>query len=419
MSKQLTIGLFGFGVVGEGIYEVLKNTPSLNAAVKKICIKDTSKKRSAPAELFTTECGDLLYDQDINLIVELIDDAEAAFTIVCSALAHGKAVVSANKKMIAEHVPHLLDLQKQHNTALLYEAAVCGSVPVIRNLEEYYDNDMLKGICGIVNGSTNFILTMMLEHSRSYKDSLMQAQSAGFAESNPDLDVSGRDAVNKLTILLLHAYGIKTHPSKIVYRGITSIFPADDAVFASEKDYKIKLVANAAKLIDGKIAAFVLPHFVTSESQLFNVSNEYNGVVIESKLADKQFLYGKGAGRYPTSSAVLSDIAALRYDYRYEYRKLSAADHFKLTDEFYLRLYVSFEEPGDVNKWDFESIEEFHSTHDRHYLIGLIHFERLRETTWIDNGKVSVIVMPDGIIEKREMINKSLKYLSLQLAGSK
>ena len=211
-QKKLTIGLFGFGVVGEGIYQVLKDTASLNAVVKKICIKHPEKLRNAPTGLFTTNYGELLEDDEINLIVELIDDADEAFTIVSTALRNKKAVVSANKKMIAENLTKLLALQREYDCPLLYEAAVCGSIPVIRNLEEYYDNDMLKSVCGIVNGSTNFILTRIIDERSTYSESLFAAQQAGFAESNPELDVSGRDAVNKLTILLLHAYGIKTTP---------------------------------------------------------------------------------------------------------------------------------------------------------------------------------------------------------------
>src|SRR5947207_2106485 len=144
MDKKLNIGLFGFGTVGEGIYEVLQRTPGLQATIKKICIKHPDKKRNAPAELFTTDYNELLNDESINLIVELIDDADEAFKIVSTALRRKKAVVSANKKMIAENLSTLLNLQKEYNTSFLYEAAVCGSIPIIRNLEEYYDNDLLQ-----------------------------------------------------------------------------------------------------------------------------------------------------------------------------------------------------------------------------------------------------------------------------------
>nr|MBP9213952.1 homoserine dehydrogenase [Chitinophagaceae bacterium] len=159
--KQLTIGLFGFGVVGEGLYKILKQTPSLNANIKRIVIKHPDKKRNAPTEIFTQLADEVLNDNSINVIVELIDDADAAYYIVTNALKKGKAVVSANKKLIAEHLEELLALQQQYHVPFLYEASTCGSIPVLRNLEEYYDNDLLHSVSGIVNGSTNFILSKM------------------------------------------------------------------------------------------------------------------------------------------------------------------------------------------------------------------------------------------------------------------
>ena len=319
--KQLTIGLFGFGVVGEGLYKVLQQTPSLKANIKKICIKNYGKKRNAPASLFTTDKLELLNDRDINVIVEVIDDADAAFDIVTTALKNGKDVVSASKKMIAEHLPALLELQEKTGQSLLYEAAACASIPVIRNLEEYYDNDLLHSIKAIVNGSTNFILTKIFEEGLDFKQALILAQQLGFAESNPKLDVEGYDAVNKWTFLLTHAYGIIESPDNILFNGIQNIHSAD-ATVAKEKGQAIKLVAQAQKLKNGGVTAFVLPQFVKQDDHLAFVKNEYNGVVIESGFADKQFFYGKGAGSFPTASAVLSDIAALRYHYRYEYKKL-------------------------------------------------------------------------------------------------
>ena len=414
--KQLTIGLFGFGVVGEGIYNVLNQTPSLNADIKKVCIKHPDKKRNADPALFTTNYKELLEDPEINLIVELIDDADEAYKIVTTALKNRKLVVSANKKMIAEHLSELLQLQKEYETSFLYEAAVCGSIPIIRNLEEYYDNDLLQSICGIVNGSTNFILTKIINEGLSYKEALQNAQQLGFAESNPSLDVEGIDAANKLTILLAHAYGIVTRPEQLVRSGITRLHTVDSS-YAAEKGFQIKLTAQACKLSNGKVAAFVLPQFVTPDSQLFNVKNEYNGVIIESKLADKQFLYGKGAGRYPTSSAVISDISALSYDYKYEYKKLNRKEKYSLTDNYYLKIFVSFNDWSEVNKWDFEQVLEFHSTEDRQYLIGIIHVEKLKDASWYEDKSVSIIVVPDGIIDKETIVAKSLKKVSLQLAG--
>ncbi|HEU4574217.1 MAG TPA: homoserine dehydrogenase [Chitinophagaceae bacterium] len=412
--KQLTIGLFGFGVVGEGLYQVLQQTPSLKASIRKICIKNPGKKRNAPANLFTTDKDLLLNDPEINVIVEVIDDADAAFAIVSTALQHGKDVVSASKKMIAEHLPALLELQNQTGRSLLYEAAACASIPVIRNLEEYYDNDLLHSIKAIVNGSTNFILTKMFEDKLDFREALLLAQQLGFAESNPKLDVEGFDAVNKWTFLLTHAYGITTAPEKILFNGIQDI-RLSDAAIAKEKNYEIKLVAQAKKLQNGKVAAFVLPQFVSHDDHLAFVKNEYNGVVIESGFADKQFFYGKGAGSFPTASAVLSDISALRYQYKYEYKKLYHHKPHELTDDLYLRVYISFSEWKFIPREQFEWIEEWHAGEERKYLVGVIAFDQLQSCNWWRENETSLILAPDPVIENVEI--RSLKKKSLELAG--
>jgi homoserine dehydrogenase len=394
-DKKLIIGLFGFGVVGEGIYRVLKQTPTLQAEIKKICIKHPDKQRNAPDELFTTDAELLLNDPSINVIVELIDDADAAWRIVSASLGSGKAVVSANKKMIAAHMTELLKLQDENKTSFLYEAAVCGSIPVIRNLEEYYDNDMLNSVTGIINGSTNYILTRMNEDGMTYNEALQLAQQLGFAESDPTLDVQGTDAANKLTIILNHAYGIVSAPNDIMCKGITQLHPAD-SVYAKEKGYSIKLVARAKRVNHSDVAAYVLPAFVGPRSQLFNVRFEFNGVIIGTRLADEQFIYGKGAGRYPTSSAVLSDIAALRYGYKYEYKKSRTGVDYCISNNHMLRVYVSFENMGDINPGDFTAIDETYSSQNRKYITGSINFDKLRNAAWLNNPANSVIVFENS-----------------------
>lgn len=412
--KQLTIGLFGFGVVGEGLYKVLQQTPSLSATIKKVCIKHTNKKRDAPASLFTTDKDELLNDGDINVIVEVIDDADAAFDIVATALKNGKDVVSASKKMIAEHLPALLKLQQQTDRSFLYESAACASIPVIRNLEEYYDNDLLHSIKAIVNGSTNFILTKMFEEGLDFKQALLLAQQAGFAESNPKLDVEGYDALNKWTFLLTHAYGIIGKPESILFTGIQNIH-AGDATVARSKNQEIKLVAQAQKLKNGKVVAFVLPQFIPKEDHLAFVKNEYNGVVIESGFADKQFFYGKGAGSFPTASAVLSDISALRYEYKYEYKKLYHHKPHELCNDVYLRVYVSFDELSFIPKEEFEWIEEWHAQEDRKYLVGVIALSKLKSSNWWQENNTSLIAAANPVIENIEL--RKLKKKSLELAG--
>jgi homoserine dehydrogenase len=412
--RRLTIGLFGFGVVGEGLYKVLHQTSSLNATIKKICIKDAYKKRNAPSELFTTDRDELLNDETINVIVEVINESEAAFQIVSKALTNGKAVVSASKKMIAEHLPQILQLQQETGMPFLCESSACASIPVIRNLEEYYDNDLLHSLRAIVNGSTNYILTKMFEDKLDFKTALLQAQQLGFAEANPTLDVDGWDAVNKWVILLCHAYGIVATTADILFTGIQNI-NENDANVGREKNYEIRLVAQAKKLVNGKIAAFVFPQFVKQDDHLSFVKNEYNGVVIESSFADKQFFYGTGAGSFPTASAVLSDISALRYDYKYEYKKLYHHTPNQLTTDFYVRIYVSFDEWNFIPREKFEWIEEWHAQEDRKYLIAVIHFNHLAENDWWKKNNTSIILAPDAIIEDMDL--RKLKKKSLELAG--
>jgi homoserine dehydrogenase len=179
----------------------------------------------------------------------------------------------------------------------------------------------------------------------------------------------------------------------------------------------IKLTAQTIKLSNGKVAAFVLPQFIKNDSQLFNVKNEYNGVIIDSKLSDKQFLYGKGAGRFPTSSAVISDISALTYDYRYEYKKISRHEQYFLTSNYFLRVYISFNDWAEVNRWDFEKVFESHSTDERQYITGLIQVDKLRNAKWYNDPSVSVILLPEGVTEKEDVVAETLKKVSLQLAG--
>lgn len=412
-DKQLNIGLFGFGVVGEGLYKVLQKTPTLNASIEKIVIKNANKTRNAPAHLFSTDAETILNDEKINVVVEVIDDAAAAFNIVSTALKKGKAVVSASKKMIAENLETLIELQKELNMPFLYEASACASIPVIRNLEEYYDNDLLHGIHGIVNGSTNYILTKMIEDKLDFTEALLQAQQLGFAESNPSLDILGNDAVNKLSILLAHAYGITQHPEKIVFTGIQNI-QKKDVQFAEERNYKIKLIAQATRIQNEQVAAFVLPQFVEESSQLYTVQNEYNGVIIESGIADQQFFYGKGAGSFPTASAVLSDIAALRYNYRYEYRKKQHHLNYTLSNQYYLKVYVRFQNEESIkNKFLF--IEEIYNSEDKKYIVGVLSIQSLIESNWWKQHGISFILMPHPIVNNFEI--KQLKKRSLELTG--
>lgn len=356
MSK-IKIGLFGFGVVGEGLCQVLEKVGTSDAEVKKICVRDIQKKRSLPATYFTDQPEVIFSDPEINLIVELIDDTDASFRIVKQALNQHIAVVSGNKKMLAYHLEELIALQKQTGTALLYDASACGSIPVIRNLEEYYDNDLLISVKGILNGSSNFILSKIFNENMQYDEALKKAQELGFAESNPKFDVDGFDSLFKLVIITVHAFGTYVNPDLLLNYGIRNL-SAYDIRLADEKGVRIKLVAQVEKLPDNKFTMFVLPQFITKDKYIYSVEDEFNGVVIKGECYGKQFMFGRGAGGLPTGASVLSDITARLHNYRYEYKKRQNPNPLSYTDECLIRLYLRYTDEKDLELFPFQDIAE-------------------------------------------------------------
>lgn len=233
--EKLRIGMFGYGCVGQGLHDVLNSSKGFKADIVRICVKDRKKKRRIPMEYFTYDRDDILNDPSINLVVELIDDADAAFEIVTTAMKKGKNVVSANKVMIAKHMRELVDLQEKYHVSFLYEASAGASIPIIRNLEEYYDNELLYSLRGILNGTTNYVLTLMHNQGIDYDVALNEAREKGFAESDPTLDVDGWDAKYKLCIITGHAYGCSWIPGRCfitgsaVYRNSISGMPGKKA----------------------------------------------------------------------------------------------------------------------------------------------------------------------------------------------
>jgi homoserine dehydrogenase len=390
MERKIKLGLFGFGCVGQGLYNVLHQTMGINAEIKRICIKHPEKKRPIDAGFFTTRRDEILNDPEIDVVVELIDEVDAAFEIVSAALRKKKAVVSANKKMIAENFEALLNLQREYNTPFLYEASCCASIPVIRNLEEYYDNDLLTSVEGILNGSTNYILTHIFEHGQAFDEALKKAQELGYAESDPSLDVKALDPKYKLLIILVHAFGILLKPDDIFNYGIQNLKDADIR-HAREKNACIKLVAKCKKM-DNKVFAYCMPRFVSLSDTLNKVTNEYNGLLMEGAFSEHQFFMGKGAGGNSTGSAVLSDISALTYQYRYEYKKLNQHLNYGFTQDIDLEVYVSYNEKVKPNQRDFVSISVKHESPGFNYLIGKINLARLKQCDWLQNESVNMVL---------------------------
>lgn len=367
-GKKLNIGLFGFGTVGRGLYDVLQRIGTKNVEIKRICVRDINKPRAVEAD-FTDKADDIFNDPEINFIVELIDDAEAAYTIVKRALQSRLPVVSGNKKMLAYHIEELIALQSQYNVALLYDASACGSIPVIRNLEEYYDNDLLTSVKGILNGSSNFILSKIFNEKMSYADALKLAQDLGFAESNPTLDIDGWDSLFKLIIITVHAFGLYVAPEKIFTYGISNMND-DDIRFANEKERRFKLVAHVEKIAGNRLIMCVMPQLISRNKYIYSVEDEFNGVVIKGLFYDKQFMFGRGAGGYPTGSAVLSDITACLYDYKYEYKKRNDSQLPEFTNDHYFRVYYRYANDSDLALIPFESISEKYSSDSYKYVVG-------------------------------------------------
>ncbi len=347
-NNRQVIGLFGLGNVGNALYYVITSLPNYKVVIKLICVKQRGKQRKVPQNLITYNADEILNDPEINLVVELIDNVQDAYQIVKSALIKGKSVVSGNKTMLAHHLPELIAIQQEKGVALLYDASACGSIPVIRNLEEYYDNDLLKSIRGILNGSINYILSRLFDNGCNYQSALSKAQQLGFAESNPDFDVLGFDALYKLIILAVHGFGTYVSPSDAFCYGINSISPLD-IQYAREKGKKIKLVAQLVKLDASNFTLFVLPTYIDPSDYIYSVDNEFNGVVIEGEYYDRQFMFGKGAGGFPTGSAVLSDITALFHNYRYEYKKMNYFVPLQYSTDVELELYIRYHNLTDVN----------------------------------------------------------------------
>ena len=376
--SNIKIGLFGFGVVGQGVYEVIRKSKNAHAEIVKICVHDLTKPRQVevPASLLTDKAEDILNNPEINLIVEVINNAEDAFSIVKTALEKGVPVVSGSKAMLAKHLPELIELQKRHNVALLYDASSCGSIPVIRNLEEYYDNDLLLEVKGILNGSSNYILSRVFDHKEPYESALRKAQELGFAETDPSFDIEGYDSLFKLVIITVHALGTYVAPEKIFTYGISTIHDSD-IQYAREKGVKIKLVAQVVKVSDEHFTMFVMPEFVSPNKYIYSVDDEYNGVVIRGECYDRQFMFGKGAGSLPTASSILSDVMARLHDYRYEYKKQNYLQKPDYTTDITLKIYVRYSQTNNLHVLNFDAIHEQYISSESNYVIGDIKLSEL------------------------------------------
>jgi len=319
LSTSGVIKLYGFGVVGQGFQSYLSKNENAER-LHTIIVKDDNKNRKKVPSIIETTNPKTIKDKDTDVVLELISSSDEAYGIVYENLEIGKNVISANKKLIAENLELLIETEQSNNATFLYEGAVCGSIPIIRVLNDLFANEELKSVAGIFNGSSNYILTKLFNEDITYAEALQQAQNLGFAESDPTSDVEGFDSLYKLVIITAHAFGKIINPKDILNIGIEAI-TKNDVDFAKQYGLKIKLVAKVS-LVGDKLSLSVLPTLISSTSDLFNIENEYNGVVVEGKNIGNHFYKGKGAGSYPTGAVVYSDLKAIDKGYRYSYKKL-------------------------------------------------------------------------------------------------
>lgn len=361
MNKTINIGIVGFGVVGSQTALVLKRKRRIfslyngvDYRIKKICEVNWSTKREwmPPQELRTENYMEIINDPDIDIVVELVGKFQPAYEIVKKSLESGKSIVTANKLLLSKKLLDLITVANGHGAYLGFEASVAGAIPVIKGLKESFSANRITSIVGILNGTTNFILSSMTRKKQNFKDALKIAQKLGYAESDPSLDISGRDSAQKLAIISTYAFHCSISDDDFLIEGIDTI-GQEDIEFTSELGYRIKLLA-IAKRVNDAVSLRVHPALISEGHMLADVEDVYNAVYLEGDLSGRSLLYGEGAGGRAASSAVLADIIEIG-------KKISSNTHFseqftiesriaiqpidKIETKYYLR-FTALDMPG-------------------------------------------------------------------------
>lgn len=307
------IAVLGYGVVGSGTVEVFyKNKESLEKkAAQELDIKYILDLRDFPdspyVDKFIKDFDVILNDDEVSVVVEVIGGINPSYNFVKSSLLAGKSVVTSNKELVAQKGAELLKIAREKGVNFFFEASVGGGIPIIRPLHQCLTANSIDEIAGILNGTTNYILTKMIRDNAKFDDALKTAQELGYAERNPAADVEGTDACRKICILASLAFGKHVYPDNIHTEGITAITP-EDVAYCDNFGGSIKLIGWAAKLENGKVAVMVCPAFIREDSQLAGVNDVFNAILVRGDSTGDVVFYGKGAGKLPTASAVVADV---------------------------------------------------------------------------------------------------------------
>lgn len=361
-SKTIYLAVLGAGTVGSGVIELakemseeLKMRTGAQIVVKKVLVRDASKKRPGiDASLLTTNWKDIIEDEEIDIVVELMGGIEPAKTYVLEAIRAGKQVVTANKDLLAQYGEELMLEAEQMGSDLLFEAAVAGAIPIIRPLQQSMAGNNITEIIGIVNGTTNYILTKMSETGMDYADALAKATELGYAEADPTADVEGLDAGRKMAIMASIAFHSKVLFSDVYTEGITKI-TSNDIKYAKEFGYVIKLL-GVAKDTDQGIEVKVHPMLIHEDHPLANVRDAFNAVFVRGHAMDDIMFMGRGAGKMPTASAVMGDIIDIARNLVFDscgrvgcyyYKNLPIKEIKDTTSKFFIRIQAK-DRPGSL-----------------------------------------------------------------------
>ena len=310
---MVSVAIMGHGVVGSGVAEILlTHKQKLFARLgEEIYIKKVLDLREFPdspiADRFTKDFEEIINDLEIRVVVEVMGGLHPSYEFVTRCLKAGKSVVTSNKELVAAYGAELLAIAKENNVNFLFEASVGGGIPIIRPMNQCLVANIVDEIAGILNGTTNFILTKMIEDGMQFADALKLAQELGFAEKDPTADIEGHDACRKICILASLAFGKHVYPDSVHTEGITKI-TLEDVKYAEKFGCVIKLIGRVKKLKNNKIDIITAPMLVPVKSQLANIDSEFNGIMVRGDCTGDVVFYGKGAGKLPTASAVVADI---------------------------------------------------------------------------------------------------------------
>lgn len=368
MKKRINIGLLGLGTVGSGVYTILKRRRAefkrltgADIVIKRIAVKDMKELKDRtelkvdPA-IVTTDAESIIHDPDIDIIVELIGGREPARSFIAEAIRHGKQVVTANKEVISNDGEEILGLADQMGVDVFFEASVGGGIPIIHPLKEGLVGNKVDHIIGIVNGTTNYILTRMTADGISFKEALAEAQKNGYAERNPAQDVEGGDAASKIAILASIAFNERVKAPQVYREGISTITP-DDIKYAGEMGYVIKLIASARSAADG-LDVRVHPAMMPLDHPLAGVNDVFNAIFLEGDAVGEVMFYGRGAGSLPAASAVVGDIVMVARNIQHNdtgkigctcYKDKPIKSINEVISSFYL-LIESTDKPGVLSK---------------------------------------------------------------------